>query len=48
MNGRRILASSGLHEPITMTDMVKLKKGRRYTFKGTWFTVKKSGPPEFA
>jgi len=47
MNGRRILASSGLHEPITMTDMVKLKKGRRYTFKGTWFTVKKSGPPEF-
>lgn len=47
MNGRRILASSGLHEPITMTDMVKLKKGHRYTFKGTWFTVKKSGPPEF-
>jgi beta-glucosidase len=47
MNGRRILASSGLHEPITMTDVVKLKKGHRYTFKGTWFTVKKSGPPEF-
>jgi beta-glucosidase len=47
MNGRRILASSGLHEPITMTDVVKLKKGHHYTFKGTWFTVKKSGPPEF-
>jgi beta-glucosidase len=47
MNGRRILASSGLHEPITMTDMVKLKKGHRYTFKGTWFTVLRNGPPEF-
>jgi beta-glucosidase len=47
MNGRRILASSGLHEPTTMTDVVKLEKGRRCTFKGTWFTVKKNGPPEF-
>jgi beta-glucosidase len=47
MNGRRILASSGLHEPTTMTDIVKLKKGHRYTFKGTWFTVKRNGPPEF-
>jgi beta-glucosidase len=47
MNGRRILASSGLHEPITMTDLVKLKRGHRYTFTGTWFTVKKNGPPEF-
>jgi beta-glucosidase len=47
MNGRTILASSGLHEPTTMTDMVKLTKGHRYTFKGTWFTVKKNGPPEF-
>jgi beta-glucosidase len=47
MNGRRILASSGLHEPVTMTDMVKLKKGHRYTFKGTWFTVLRNGPPEF-
>jgi beta-glucosidase len=47
MNGRRILASSGLHEPTSMTDMVKLKKGHRYTFKGTWFTVLRNGPPEF-
>lgn len=47
MNGRRILASSGLHEPTTMTHMVVLKKGHRYTFKGTWFTVKRNGPPEF-
>jgi beta-glucosidase len=47
MNGRRILASPGLHEPTTMTDIVKLKKGHRYTFRGTWFTVLKNGPPEF-
>jgi beta-glucosidase len=47
MNDRTILASSGLHEPITMTDVVSLKKDHRYTFKSTWFTVVKKGPPEF-
>jgi beta-glucosidase len=47
MDGQTILASSGLHEPITMTAMVKLKKGHRYTFQGTWFTVLRKGPPEF-
>jgi beta-glucosidase len=47
VNGRTILASSGLHEPLTMTAVVKLKEGGRYTFKGTWFTVLRKGPPEF-
>ncbi len=47
MNGRRILGSSGLHEPVTMTTVVQLKRGHRYTFSGTWFTVIHKGPPEF-
>lgn len=47
MDDRTILASSGLHEPTTMTAIVKLKKGRRYSFNGTWFTVVRKGPPEF-
>ncbi len=47
MNGRRILGSSGLHEPVTMTTVVHLRRGHRYTFTGTWFTVIHKGPPEF-
>ncbi len=47
MNGRTILSSPGLHEPITMTAMEKLKRGEPYTFAGTWFTVLRNGPPEF-
>jgi beta-glucosidase len=47
VNGRTILASAGLHEPSTITAMVQMEKGQRYTFKGTWFTVLRQGPPEF-
>jgi beta-glucosidase len=47
MNGRALLASAGLHEPTTMTAVVKLKKSHRYTFTGTWFTVVHKSPPEF-
>ncbi|MGC2485860.1 MAG: glycoside hydrolase family 3 C-terminal domain-containing protein [Acidimicrobiales bacterium] len=46
VNGRTILSSSGLHEPTVITDVLKLKKHHRYTFKGTWFTVSKQSPPE--
>jgi beta-glucosidase len=47
MNGRRILASPGLHEPVTMSTIVQLERGRRYKFSGVWFTVIRKGPPEF-
>ncbi|MGA7834488.1 MAG: glycoside hydrolase family 3 C-terminal domain-containing protein, partial [Acidimicrobiales bacterium] len=47
MNGREILASPGLHEPVTMTTVVRLRRGHRYRFTGTWFTVSRKGPPEF-
>jgi beta-glucosidase len=47
MNGHQILGSPGLHEPVTMTTVVQLERGHRYTFTGTWFTVIHKGPPEF-
>jgi beta-glucosidase len=47
MNGRQILGSSGLHEPVTMSTVVHLLRGRHYKFTGTWFTVIHKGPPEF-
>ena len=47
MNGHQILASSGLHEPITITALVHLRRGHRYRFQGTWFSVIRKGPPEF-
>lgn len=47
MDGQQILASSGLHEPVTMSTVVQLKRNHRYTFTGTWFTVIHKGPPEF-
>ncbi len=47
LNGRTIIASPGLHEPDVSTAIVKLRKGHRYRFAGTWFTVSKQGPPEF-
>jgi beta-glucosidase len=47
MNGHQILASAGLHEPVTMSTIVHLKRGHRYSFSGVWFTVIRKGPPEF-
>jgi beta-glucosidase len=47
MNGHRILGSSGLHEPVTMSTVVHLQRGHHYKFTGTWFTVIHKGPPEF-
>ncbi len=47
MNGRQILGSAGLHEPVTMSTVVQLRRGQRYQFSGTWFTVIHKGPPEF-
>lgn len=47
MNGHQILASSGLHEPVTMSTVVQLQRGHHYTFSGVWFTVSRKGPPEF-
>ncbi len=47
MDGHQILASAGLHEPVTMSTTVQLERGHRYRFSGTWFTVVRKGPPEF-
>lgn len=47
MNGREILGSSGLHEPVVMSTVVHLHRGQAYTFSGRWFTVIHKGPPEF-
>lgn len=47
MNGRGILGSPGLHGPVTMSTVVRLRRGHRYRFTGTWFTVIHKGPPEF-
>ncbi len=48
VNGHEILGSSGLHEPVTVTTVVQLRRGHRYRFTGTWFSVIHKGPPEFA
>jgi len=47
LNGREILASAGLHNPTTMTTVVKLKRGQHYEFDARWFTVSRHPPPEF-
>ena len=47
LNGRQILASAGLHNPTTMTTVVKLKKGQYCEFEARWFTVLRHPVPDF-
>ena len=47
LNGRKVLASPGLHSPTTMTTVVKLKRGHHYEFEARWFTVLRHPVPEF-
>ncbi|MHB8379951.1 MAG: beta-glucosidase family protein [Acidimicrobiales bacterium] len=47
LNGREVLASAGLHNPTTMTSVLKLKKGKHYEFKVRWYTVIRHPVPEF-
>jgi beta-glucosidase len=46
VNGRQILASSGLHAPTNITTVVKLKTGKNYTLVARWFSVIRQGPPQ--
>jgi beta-glucosidase len=46
LNGRRILASPGLHAPTDATTLVKLRARRNYTLEARWFSVIRQSPPE--
>lgn len=45
LDGRRLLASPGLHAPSDMTTVVRLSKNKTYALRATWFTVLHHGPP---
>lgn len=46
LDGRKLLASAGLHAPTNMTAVVTLKSHRNYTLEARWFSVVRQGPPE--
>lgn len=47
LDGRRLLASPGLHAPVDSTTVVHLRARRDYTFSATWFSVIHEPPPAF-
>ena len=46
LDGRRLVASPGLHIPWTTVSAVKLRAGATYSLRATWFSVIHHGAPE--